>query len=378
MPKEHISIAVIFAGPAQPAAVADAILQTLLEEKGIVKKPSSDSTILQDAEIPDSLKDIEGFYASGNGIRKVEISPDKTRLIISSYDGKDFKPTDFLTYKENGRFYRQDGVNCFFAEHGNGKVMIAYTDSSNVGSVSYEKLKDLNDIDISAFSEKVWVPWNLSHYDFYAMMFRIETIPEIPGYIFVNDGATYTPLALKSPTVTWMSFNYMRDQSEVILQDSEGETLFYFGYYFSDASELPVISEGDILQIDFDGQNKAGKLGFSDLVSFSVPEGGRIVVFSPEFNLAYDSLTSDSPVTYVEKGSYIVAVGKTGDTFKITKHELFMDISGHWAEDYINQLASSGILTGTEDKQYQPDKNITGLDFLNLLEKAFGINPDGF
>jgi len=35
--KDHISVAVIFAGPANPAAVADAILQTLLEEKGIVK-----------------------------------------------------------------------------------------------------------------------------------------------------------------------------------------------------------------------------------------------------------------------------------------------------------------------------------------------------
>jgi hypothetical protein len=37
LPKEHISVAVIFAGLASPTAVADAILQALLEEKGIVK-----------------------------------------------------------------------------------------------------------------------------------------------------------------------------------------------------------------------------------------------------------------------------------------------------------------------------------------------------
>jgi hypothetical protein len=149
--------------------------------------------------------------------------------------------------------------------------------------------------------------------------------------------------------------------------------LYTYGYNFSDASELPVIAEGDILQIDSDGQNRAGKMGFSGLVSFSIPEGGRIVVFSPELTLTYDSLMADSPVTYVEKNSYVVAVGKAGDTFKITKHELFTDISGHWAEDYINQLASSGILTETKDKQYQPDENITGHDFLLLLQRATGI-----
>jgi hypothetical protein len=91
--------------------------------------------------------------------------------------------------------------------------------------------------------------------------------------------------------------------------------LYSYGNYFSDASELPVIAEGDILQIDSDGQNRAGKMGFSGLVSFSIPEGGRIVVFSPEFTLTYDSLWADSPVTYAEEGSYIVAYRQTGRYF---------------------------------------------------------------
>jgi hypothetical protein len=68
-----------------------------------------------------------------------------------------------LTYKENGRFYRQDGINSAFAEHGEGKVMMTYLDSSDAGIVKYERLNNLDDIDTSAFSGKVWVPRNLSH-----------------------------------------------------------------------------------------------------------------------------------------------------------------------------------------------------------------------
>jgi len=198
-------------------------------------------------------------------------------LILSTYDGNGFRAADYLAYKENGRFYRSDGSNYSFAEHRNGKVILKHFDSSNIGHVSYEKLSNLNDIDPSAFSGKVWVPRSLSQCDYFARMFRTETIPEIPGYIIVNDGATYTPLALKNFTETWMSFNYLRDQYEVQLQNIEDETLLYnYGDYFSDASEIPVISEGDILQIYSDGHNKAGKIGFSDLVSFSLSlKGGE-------------------------------------------------------------------------------------------------------
>jgi len=377
LPKEHINVAVIFAGSANPTAVADAILQALLEEKGIVKKPSSDILLPQDAKIPDNFKGYEGFYTSDDKIMKVEISSDKNEMTLSTYDGKGFKPAGVLTYKENGRFYRPDGINYSFAKHTEGKVMIIHPDSSNAGFVIYEKLNNLNDIDTSAFSGRVWVPRNLNQYDFFTKMFRMVTIPEIPGYIFVDDGATYTPLALKSPTGTWMSFSYLRDQFEVLLQNIEGETLLYnYGHYYSDASKLPIIAECDILQIDSNGQNKAGKMGSSDLVRFSIPEGGRIVVFSPELNLAYDSLMSDSPETYVEKGAYILAVGKSGDTFKITNSERFKDITGHWAKESINQLASANILKGTGNNLYQPDENMMGLDFLILIQRATGITPD--
>ena len=49
-----------FCRTCSPATVADAILQALLEEKGIVEKPS-DTLLPPDAIVPDSLRDYEDF-----------------------------------------------------------------------------------------------------------------------------------------------------------------------------------------------------------------------------------------------------------------------------------------------------------------------------
>ncbi len=169
----------------------------------------------------------------------------------------------------------------------------------------------------------------------------------------------------------------MRDQYEVLLQNIEGEGLLYnYGNYYSDASKLPILLKEDTLKIGYKDENRAGIAGFSDLVDFSIAKGGRILVFSHELSLAYDSLMSDSSKTYVEKGAYISAIGKSGDTFKITNYERFKDITGHWAKDSINQLASANILMETENDLYQPDKNMMGLDFLIFLQRATGITLD--
>ena len=161
LPKEHISVAVIFAGHADPTAVTDAILQALLEEKGMVERPSADLTLPGDAEVPDSFKNIEGLYASELGVVKLEINTDKSGFTILKYDGKGFKPAGVLTYKENGRFYRPDGINFSFHEHGKRKIIKGHFDGSDAGIVLYEGLNSSDGIDTGVFPERVWVPLNL-------------------------------------------------------------------------------------------------------------------------------------------------------------------------------------------------------------------------
>jgi len=47
-----------------------------------------------------------------------------------------------------------------------------------------------------------------------------------------------------------------------------------------------------------------------------------------------------------------------------------------WAKKQIEVLASKGIINGINDKEFNPDANITRGDFLLLLVKTLGLNVD--
>ena len=96
--------------------------------------------------------------------------------------------------------------------------------------------------------------------------------------------------------------------------------LFYnYGYLYADASALPTAAIGDTIRIDPDGQNKAIKAGADASIRFSIPEGGRIIVFTPGISLLYDSLSSGSQDISIEAGSYILAIGQPGDAFELNQ-----------------------------------------------------------
>ena len=316
LPKERTNVAVIFAGPADPAAVTDAIVWALLEEKGIARKPAP-AAPPEDAKVPDSMKGFEGYYASGKGIAKMEISGDQKGAALLIWNGEMFESNTVLSYKEDGRFYSPEGNSYSFAEYSGGKVMMVHPGNSVAGFVTHEKLSKGNDVDASAFSGKIWLPVNMSPYDFPAAMFHTAALPEVPGYILVNDGSSYTPLALKSPADTWLSFSYLRDQPEFHIDTVDGEALLHnYGNTFADASMVPAAATRDTIRIDPDGQNKSCRISFDASVRFTIPESGRIVVFDPGLSMLYDSLTADGQEAAVKAGSYLLAIGQPGDAFE--------------------------------------------------------------
>ena len=60
------------------------------------------------------------------------------------------------------------------------------------------------------------------------------------------------------------------------------------------------------------------------------------------------------------------------DTFvgEITAN--FQDITGHWAESYINQIASLGIVNGKTSTRFAPNDNITRAEVTKIAINAFG------
>lgn len=103
------------------------------------------------------------------------------------------------------------------------------------------------------------------------------------------------------------------------MREEQGEMRLYnHGYVFRDAAELSTIGSGARLQIGSAGENEGGRLGFSGKAGFEFTGPGRVVVFSGELEVAYDSLTSPEREAAVEEGWYLLFIGEPGAELTVT------------------------------------------------------------
>lgn len=93
----------------------------------------------------------------------------------------------------------------------------------------------------------------------------------------------------------------------------------------------------------------------------------------------YDSETKQTHIVPVYKAEDVQINPFTGKAVDWRNEEIteqkdeklsYNDISGHWAENYINALAEYNI--GFEGKEFKPDENLTQADVMTLLEAIQG------
>ena len=56
--------------------------------------------------------------------------------------------------------------------------------------------------------------------------------------------------------------------------------------------------------------------------------------------------------------------------------DLFSDIAGHWAQDYINEAANTGIVDGYPDGTFQPQQLITRAEAMTMVNRTIDRHPD--
>ncbi len=370
VPEERISLAVLFAGYGNPVAVANTVFQTLLEEKGLVEKLAENS-LPQAMDIPESYKSFEGVYYSGSSIIEMKISEDLKQLILSTYDGTSYAEPQIHTYRSDGLFYGEYGNKISLVKNAEGSYIMSHPYDVSSGVVALEKLKANSTIDGSNFAGKVWVPRNMEPTELTLMVYKTDILPGSPGYIIMGNG-DYFPLALKSPTESQMNFQYIRDQQDVKIEKKYGTTFLNTGLYsFTDAEDLDTMNEIGTLTIGAQGANEIMTSSVNGVYLLEIPAGARIAIFNNSLTDGYDTMMNSNRKVYIEKGSYIIAIGKVGDTFKLTKFDIFKDIKGHWAEDTVNLLASKSIVKGVDKEKYGPGLQMKGSDFISLLERVF-------
>ena len=73
-------------------------------------------------------------------------------------------------------------------------------------------------------------------------------------------------------------------------------------------------------------------------------------------------------------GNVIVTIKEIPDPDGVIASS-FKDVKGHWAEAYIAQLATRGVITGFPDATFKPEASVTRAQFAAIINKAFAPAP---
>ena len=81
------------------------------------------------------------------------------------------------------------------------------------------------------------------------------------------------------------------------------------------------------------------------------------------------------PNGYITRAEFAVIAARFLD-MDYQGEDLFPDIDGHWAQDYINQAAEDGFIEGYPDGTFGPDKYITRAEAVTLVNRTLDRHPD--
>ena len=161
---------------------------------------------------------------------------------------------------------------------------------------------------------------------------------------------------------------------------------YYTGQPTTDQTKKPVRSEGKITRAEvatiyFRMLTDESRTKFwSQSNSYSDVKAGDW------FNNAVSTLSnagiiagyedgSFRPNGYITRAEFATIAARFFDVTYNGK-DLFPDISGHWAKDYINQAANKGFVNGYEDGTFKPDRNITRAEAVTLVNRTLDRHPD--
>ncbi len=319
IPEERLSVAILFAGSGNTSEVANAITQSLLEEKGVINNTiEKESTYLKKIPIPNELLMYEGYYGSAGEIFKIKFDQENGMLIKDSFINGDFVKVGMYTYKEDGCFHGEAGKPISFGETHEKKLIVTHNMDSSNGFVIAENIEPIDSgIDGNQFYNKRWLPINLSATEFAVFGVSTGLIDELPGYIYYY-GDKLTAYALEQPKVAKMALMYARDLVEPQIIEENGQNqLHVMGFKLIDSVLVENLKSHEIISIDDSGDNEVRRFENNGLFSVIAPEEGRIIIFTPELEIQYDSLINAESDQSVVEESYLVVIGNTGDQFEV-------------------------------------------------------------
>ena len=161
---------------------------------------------------------------------------------------------------------------------------------------------------------------------------------------------------------------------------------YYTGQPTTDQTKKPVRPEGKITRAEVATIYFRMLTDESRTKFWSQNSGYSDVKAGDWFNNAVSTLSnagiiagyedgSFRPNGYITRAEFATIAARFFDVTYSGK-DLFPDISGHWAKDYINQAANKGFVNGYEDGTFKPDRNITRAEAVTLVNRTLDRHPD--
>ncbi|WP_106769246.1 pullulanase [Paenibacillus faecalis] len=79
----------------------------------------------------------------------------------------------------------------------------------------------------------------------------------------------------------------------------------------------------------------------------------------------------------LEDGELIAEISHFGKYAVLEYNKSFADLSGHWSENAVKELAAKQIVMGTSDALFSPDQQLTRAQFAAMLVRALNLDDEG-
>ena len=329
VPDKRISVAFIASGAESGAlTIALNILDAVLIEKKLITKVEKSVVVPPEAQkLPPADASYGGYYASGAKLGQVVFDMDKEIVTLFRFKEKEKTPAIKLVYN-NGYYHDTEGNRYYFRKTGGESYFVNCPAMVEVDMIVMQKVKPVEKPQVLKIKMdgKVWLRRNVSPSEaiiaaesHYAKSLLYE---DLPGYV-VFDGIK----RIDAPAFAGMPFDAIRDQSELTLFEKNGATWAWVSdmlYSPAEESAVPLKTGENFMRIGADGYNEWLVANEGMILSFTKPERGRIIIFSPDDTETYDSAI-DTGDAYAAKGSYIEYAGPTGDVFTVKARPIVAD-----------------------------------------------------
>jgi CubicO group peptidase (beta-lactamase class C family) len=319
VPDKRISVAVIASGTESGAMkIALDILDAVLVEKKLISKEEKAVLIPPEAQkLPQEDASCSGYYAS-NTLGQVVFDADKNNVTLYRFKEQEKTPATTLVYN-NGYYHDTEGNRFYFTTIGKEVYLVNCSSMAKIDMIAMQKVKPIEkpqSLKIN-MDGKVWLRRNVSPFE---SIMAVEShfaksllYKDLPGYV-VFGGVK----RIDSPEFAGMPFDAIRDQTELTLFEKSGATWAWVSdMLYSPAQSAVALKAGEnSVKIGGDGYNEWLVANEDMVLSFTKPERGRIIIFSPDDTATYDSAL-DTGDAYAAKGSYIESAGFAGDVFTV-------------------------------------------------------------